>query len=290
MRISNPIPQAVGMLSPVATDYSDRLPLWKVRARQSRVNVVLSAFAGCVVATSLLLASGAPASAATEKPLPSFTVSPSDAIVQQSSSVVYRLKFAASVGRVRLDVTGIPDGVTPTLKLTSRSTANLTLTTGAAVAPGSYNGRIVSLNPGRKRTGLFVLTVAGRQIQPPVVSPQPVITLPVLATTTVKGTVTYRDRSLIPVGSIVTVRLQDTARQDVAAIELASTKITLTETNQAPPYAFELTYTAATLDPNARLSISARIEVDGKLTYINTSRFTVERGSTGPVEVVVDRV
>ncbi len=116
------------------------------------------------------------------------------------------------------------------------------------------------------------------------------MTLPVLPTLTVKGTVTYRDRSLIPLGALVTVRLQDTAKQDVAAVELASTSITLIAANQTPPYPFELTHTPESLDPNAKLSISARIELDGKLVYLNTSRVTVERSSAGPVEVVVDRV
>ena len=119
----------------------------------------------------------------------------------------------------------------------------------------------------------------------------PTNTLPVLPTTKFKVSVLYLDRSILPVGSVVKVEMLDTAKQDTAAVTLASDSLTVTAAKNGPPFAFELTVdTATSLDPKVQLSLSATIEVEGKMTYRNTNRVSVNPSSGTAVEVVVQRV
>jgi len=124
-----------------------------------------------------------------------------------------------------------------------------------------------------------------------VIPTAPTNTLPVLPTTKFKVSVLYLDRSILPVGSVVKVEMLDVAKQDVAAVTLASDSLTVTATKNGPPFAFELTVdTATSLDPKVQLSLSATIEVEGKVTYRNTNRVSVNPSSGTAVEVVVQRV
>ena len=83
---------------------------------------------------------------------------------------------------------------------------------------------------------------------------------------TITGTVGYRERIMLPADAVVTVRLQDVSLADAPAVLLAEQVI---ETNGAQvPYAFELSYDENDIKPNHRYSVSARIEVHGKLRFI----------------------
>ena len=106
-----------------------------------------------------------------------------------------------------------------------------------------------------------------------------------------KVNVWYLDRSLLPVGSVVNVKLLDTAKQDVAAVVLASESLTVTAAKNGPPFTFQLSADTATLlDPKVQRSLSATLEVEGKVMYRNTGWVGVNPTSTMPVEVVVPRV
>jgi len=87
------------------------------------------------------------------------------------------------------------------------------------------------------------------------------------------GTVTYRQKIALPDNAIVEVTLADVSRADAAATIIATQTI---ETLGAQvPIPFELTYDPAAIDPRFTYAVSARITVDGKLTWINDTRYSV---------------
>ncbi|TKB50561.1 META domain-containing protein [Ferrimonas sediminicola] len=86
---------------------------------------------------------------------------------------------------------------------------------------------------------------------------------------TVQGSVSYRERIALPPGAVVTVALQDTSKQDVAADTLTQASYAI---EGAPPYPFTLSYDADALIPGHSYTLSARIEdAQGRLLFINTS-------------------
>jgi putative lipoprotein len=104
----------------------------------------------------------------------------------------------------------------------------------------------------------------------------------------VTGSVTYRERMALPPGATVTVRLQDVSRADAPAEVLAEQVIV--PTTQVP-IPFALRYDPARIDARHRYSVSARIEVDGKLWFMSdTHNGVLTDGGPTEVEVVVRRV
>jgi putative lipoprotein len=104
----------------------------------------------------------------------------------------------------------------------------------------------------------------------------------------ITGTVTYRERAMLPPDSTLIVRLLDVSRQDVAA-KLLGEQIYTTEGKQVP-LPFEVHYNPDNIDARFVYSISARIEDgDGILRYISdTTNPVITRGSpTEDVEVWV---
>ena len=106
---------------------------------------------------------------------------------------------------------------------------------------------------------LFATVLMGCQSEP-VASQQEQVML------TITGNVAYRERIMLPDNAVVTVRLQDVSLADASAVLLAEQVI---ETNgaQVPVY-FSLDYNTADIKPGHRYSVSARIEVNGKLRFI----------------------
>lgn len=89
----------------------------------------------------------------------------------------------------------------------------------------------------------------------------------------VKGSVAYRERIALPPNAIVTIKLQDVSLADAPATMIAEQTF---ETDGAQvPFDFELSYNAADIDSRHRYSVSARIEVDGKLRFINDTAYPV---------------
>ncbi|CAM4429898.1 YbaY family lipoprotein [Vibrio agarivorans] len=82
----------------------------------------------------------------------------------------------------------------------------------------------------------------------------------------VTGTITYRERIALPENAVVEVTLQDVSLADAKARVLSQHRF---ETNGAQvPFKFELPYNVSEIDDRHRYSVSARIEVNGKLRFI----------------------
>jgi putative lipoprotein len=103
-------------------------------------------------------------------------------------------------------------------------------------------------------------------------------------TAEVTGQVIYRERLLLPPNAKVTVVLADTSLMDAPARTLASQVI---EGQTAPPFKFALAYDPAAIDPRNVYSVSARIEVDGKLRFItDTHTPVITHGAPTHVEII----
>lgn len=93
------------------------------------------------------------------------------------------------------------------------------------------------------------------------------------AVASVTGTVAYRERIALPQDAVVTVTLQDVSLADAPAKIIAKHRF---ETNGAQvPFEFDLAYHTAKIDPRHRYSVSARIEVNGKLRFITDTSYPV---------------
>jgi len=104
----------------------------------------------------------------------------------------------------------------------------------------------------------------------------------------VTGTVVWRERLMLPPTTKVIVRLQDVSLADAPAKVLAEDVI---EGVRAPPAAFKLAYDPASIVANHRYSVSARVEVDGQLRFINDTHIAViNDGPTSGVEVLIKGV
>ena len=103
-------------------------------------------------------------------------------------------------------------------------------------------------------------------------------------TAEVTGQVIYRERMLLPPNARLTVVLADTSLMDAPARTLASQVI---EGQTAPPFKFALAYDPAAIDPRNVYSMSARIEVDGKLRFItDTHTPVITHGAPTHVEMI----
>lgn len=99
----------------------------------------------------------------------------------------------------------------------------------------------------------------------------------------VTGTVSYRERIMLPPTATVKVTLADTSLMDAPAKVIATQVLT----GGAPPYRFTLNYDPAQIIANHTYSVSARIEVDGKLRFItDTHTPVITRGAPTHVEMI----
>ena len=85
---------------------------------------------------------------------------------------------------------------------------------------------------------------------------------------TVNGTVFYRERMALPPGAVLTVQLVDVSKADAPAdVIVKDTKVLTTQV----PIPFSLSYDRKKIIENHTYVVQARIEVDGKLRFINTT-------------------
>ncbi|MFZ6045049.1 YbaY family lipoprotein [Pseudomonas sp. CR3202] len=94
-----------------------------------------------------------------------------------------------------------------------------------------------------------------------------------------EGEVFYLQRIALPPSATLSVSLQDVSLADAPAVELAR--------QQGPvkgqiPLTFRLDYDPAKVRPNHSYSVSARIELDGKLMFISTERHSVKLDGSDP--------
>lgn len=103
------------------------------------------------------------------------------------------------------------------------------------------------------------------------------------------GEVYYLQRMALPPAATLSVSLQDVSLMDAPAVTLA---------NQAGPVKgnvplpFHLTYDPSQIKAGHRYAVSARIELDGKLLFINTEHHSVNLDGSDPqpVRIKVDPV
>lgn len=99
----------------------------------------------------------------------------------------------------------------------------------------------------------------------------------------VTGSVLYRERIMLPPTATVTVSLADTSLMDAPA-KVIDTQVL---TGGSPPYKFTLNYDPAQIVANHTYTVSARIEVDGKLRFItDTHTPVITRGAPNHVEMI----
>ncbi|TDV54304.1 putative lipoprotein [Pseudomonas graminis] len=89
----------------------------------------------------------------------------------------------------------------------------------------------------------------------------------------VDGEVFYLQRMALPPTATLKVSLQDVTLADAPAQILASQNGPI---KGQVPLPFHLTYDQKQVQPGHTYSVSARIEVDGKLLMLSTERYTVD--------------
>lgn len=105
------------------------------------------------------------------------------------------------------------------------------------------------------------------------------------APATLKGTVLYRERMMLPPGAEVKVQLEDISRADAMAEILAV--VTMTPQG-GPPFPFAIDYDASRIDERHRYALRATITLDGNLMF-TTTEYT-DPFQPGPIEMIVERV
>ncbi|MFM2590404.1 YbaY family lipoprotein [Vibrio sp. TBV020] len=93
------------------------------------------------------------------------------------------------------------------------------------------------------------------------------------AVESITGTLAYRERIALPEDAIVTITLQDISLADAPAKVIA--KHRFETAGSQVPFEFELAYDPAKIEARHRYSVSARIEVNGKLKFITDTSYPV---------------
>lgn len=89
----------------------------------------------------------------------------------------------------------------------------------------------------------------------------------------ITGSVAYRERIALPPSAVVKVQLVDVSRADAPAVVLGE-QLIRAEGRQVP-FAFEISYDPKRIDERFSYAVQARIEVDGRLRFINDQRYPV---------------
>jgi putative lipoprotein len=114
-------------------------------------------------------------------------------------------------------------------------------------------------------------------------------TLQPAAKTSLDGEVFYLQRIALPPSATLSVSLQDVSLADAPAVILDEQKGPV---KGQVPLPFHLSYDPAQVKPGHRYSVSARIEVDGKLMFITTEHHAVQLDGRDPqpLKIRVDAV
>ena len=104
----------------------------------------------------------------------------------------------------------------------------------------------------------------------------------------VTGSVAYRERIALSPDAVIEIKLIDVSRADAPAITLGEQII---EGPVQVPVKFEIEYNPADIDDRFSYAISARITDQGRLMFINTSRYAVlTRDNPAHVDMVLQMV
>lgn len=93
------------------------------------------------------------------------------------------------------------------------------------------------------------------------------------STETISGTISYRQRMPLPPHAVVSIALEDVSRMDAPSIVLR--KKIFSNKGKQVPLPFELTYDPSQINLKHQYALRARIEIDGKLRFINDHRVEV---------------
>ncbi|MFL1525910.1 YbaY family lipoprotein [Pseudomonas sp. O230] len=128
----------------------------------------------------------------------------------------------------------------------------------------------------RSLLGLVALLSACQTLQP-------------TAKTSLDGEVFYLQRIALPPTATLSVILQDVSLADAPALVLNEQKGPV---KGQVPLPFHLSYDPAQVKPGHRYSVSARIELDGKLMFITTEHHAVQLDGSDPqpLKIRVDAV
>lgn len=102
----------------------------------------------------------------------------------------------------------------------------------------------------------------------------------------VSGSVSYRERMMLPPGAEIVVRLEDVSKMDVAAELRGETRF---EARGGPPYSFGVKYDPDQIDPRMRYSLRASIFHHGELMFTSTEHIPAFEGDD-PIAITVHRV
>jgi len=105
---------------------------------------------------------------------------------------------------------------------------------------------------------------------------------------TVKGSVVLRDPVALPVGTLLTVTLEDVSLADAPAVTLAQTQFEVKDQQAAIP--FSLVYPASAVRPGSVYATRARLTLGDRLLFTTTGRNQVDVLSPSPIELVLDPV
>ena len=94
------------------------------------------------------------------------------------------------------------------------------------------------------------------------------------------GEVFYLQRIALPPTATLSVSLQDVSLADAPAVTLAEQKGPVN--GKQVPLPFHLSYDPAQVKPGHSYSVSARIELDGKLMFVTTERHSVQLNGQDP--------
>jgi putative lipoprotein len=89
----------------------------------------------------------------------------------------------------------------------------------------------------------------------------------------ITGTVTYRNRVALPPTAVIEVTLQDISLADAPAKVISTQQIEAG--GQQAPFAYELAYDPAQIDPRNTYSVSARITEGNELLFISDTAYLV---------------
>ncbi len=89
----------------------------------------------------------------------------------------------------------------------------------------------------------------------------------------VTGYLAYRQRIALPAGAVITIKLADVSRQDVAATILAEQTIVTQGEQVSIP--FTLSYTTKDFQANHIYIVQAQIRVNDRLMFTTTQQYTV---------------
>lgn len=99
------------------------------------------------------------------------------------------------------------------------------------------------------------------------------------------GTVTYLNRSLLPLGAVLNVELVDVSLADAPSVRMSARRYSIDHV----PFTYELVYDSSLIDERYSYAVQAQISLDGDVLYRTTTHFpALTRDAPDQVDVIVD--